>query len=100
MSVAGRIVALVNTYDNLCNPRLLARALTPHDALSQLFAQARTRFDAPILSTFIRMLSVYPPGSTVQLTDDRYLRKFVAVTTTESHPTLWQLIRKEAFKKG
>ena len=28
----GRIVALVNRYDNLCNPHLLARALTPQYA--------------------------------------------------------------------
>jgi putative nucleotidyltransferase with HDIG domain len=31
MTMAARIVALVNRYDNLCNPRLLAKALTPHE---------------------------------------------------------------------
>jgi putative nucleotidyltransferase with HDIG domain len=30
MTMAARIVALVNRYDNLCNPHLLARAMTPH----------------------------------------------------------------------
>ena len=83
MSVAGRICALVNTYDNLCNPRVPSAALTPHEALSQLFAQSRARFDAPILSTFIRMMSVYPPGSTVQLTDDRYAQ---VVSVNASRP--------------
>jgi len=63
MSTAARIVALVNRYDNLCNPAVLSRALTPHEALSLLFAQSRGRYDATILN---------PAGSVVQLTDDRY----------------------------
>jgi putative nucleotidyltransferase with HDIG domain len=72
MTMAARIVSLVNRYDNLCNPRLPARALTPHESLSLLFAQGRSKFDTSILGGFIKMMGVYPPGSTVQLTDDRY----------------------------
>ena len=72
MTMAARIVALVNRYDNLCNPHLLAKALTPHESLSMLFAQGRAKFDTSILGAFIKMMGVYPPGSTVQLTDDRY----------------------------
>jgi hypothetical protein len=37
-----------------------------------MFAQGRSRFDATMLNAFIRMMGVYPPGSIVQLTDDRY----------------------------
>jgi HD-GYP domain-containing protein (c-di-GMP phosphodiesterase class II) len=72
IAFAARIVALVNRYDNLCNPATLAHAMTPHEALSMLFAQARNRFDATVLNAFIRMMGVYPAGSVVQLTDDRY----------------------------
>jgi HD-GYP domain-containing protein (c-di-GMP phosphodiesterase class II) len=72
MTMAARIVALVNRYDNFCNPHLLARALTPHESLSLLFAQGRAKFDTSILGAFIKMMGVYPPGSMVQLTDDRY----------------------------
>lgn len=72
MTMAARIVALVNRYDNLCNPHLLAKALTPHESLSLLFAQGRAKYDTSILGAFIKMMGVYPPGSTVQLTDDRY----------------------------
>jgi putative nucleotidyltransferase with HDIG domain len=71
MTAAARIVALVNRYDNLCDPAVPAHALTPHEALSLIFAQTRTKFDAPMLNAFIRMMGVYPPGSVVQLTDDR-----------------------------
>jgi hypothetical protein len=37
-----------------------------------LFAQGRQRYDTTVLNTFIRMMGVYPAGSLVQLTDDRY----------------------------
>lgn len=72
MSTSARVVALVNRYDNLCHPVQLARAMTPHEALSLLFSQGQKRYDPAILNTFVRMMGVYPPGSVVQLTDDRW----------------------------
>ena len=72
MSVGARILALVNRYDNLCNPTRPATAMTPHESLSLIFAQLKTRFDTAALSAFIRMMGVYPPGSVVQLVDERY----------------------------
>ena len=72
MSVAARMVALVNRYDTLCHPTQLAQALTPHEALSRLFTQDKRQYDATLLTSFVRMMGVYPPGSAVQLTDDRY----------------------------
>lgn len=72
MSAGARILALVNRYDNLCNPSRPATALTPHESLSLIFSQLKTRFDSVALSAFIRMMGVYPPGSVVQLIDDRY----------------------------
>jgi putative nucleotidyltransferase with HDIG domain len=72
MSVAARIVSLVNHYDNLCNAPSPAKSLTPHEALSRMFAQSRAKFDAVILNGFIRMMGIYPPGSLVQLSDNRY----------------------------
>ncbi len=69
---ASKILSLVNRYDGLCNPAQLSAALTPHEALSLMFAQMKPRFDGPTLSAFIRMMGVYPPGSVVQLSDNRY----------------------------
>jgi putative nucleotidyltransferase with HDIG domain len=83
MTMAARIVALVDRYDNLCNPHVPSRALTPHESLSLLFAQGRSKYDTSILGAFIKMMGVYPPGSLVQLTDDRYA--FV-VATNSSRP--------------
>lgn len=72
LSTSGKILALVNRYDNLCNPPRLVNAMTPHEALSLIFAQMKARFDTATLGAFIRMMGVYPPGSVVQLMNDGY----------------------------
>ena len=72
MSLPARIVSMVNHYDNLCNAAVPSRSLTPHEALSRMFSQSRSRFDSVLLNAFIRMMGIYPPGSVVQLSDDRY----------------------------
>lgn len=83
MTPLARIVALVNRYDRLCNPNIAAKALTPHESLSMLFAQSKTKFDTAILGAFIKMMGVYPPGSAVQLTDDRFA---LVVSVNSSRP--------------
>jgi HD-GYP domain-containing protein (c-di-GMP phosphodiesterase class II) len=72
MLPAARILSLVNRYDNLCNPAKAGAAMTPHEALALMYAQQKSRFDPLVLSAFIRMMGVYPPGSVVQLVDERY----------------------------
>ncbi|MBB1075628.1 HD-GYP domain-containing protein [Rhodoferax sp. 4810] len=65
----SRIVVIANYYDELCNPASIADALTPHEALSLMFAKLRSKFDPKLLSAFIRCLGVYPPGTIVQLSN-------------------------------
>lgn len=68
----SRVLALVNRYENMCNPARPSTAVTPHEALSLIFAQMKNRFDTTVLAAFIRMMGVYPPGSVVMLSDGRY----------------------------
>ena len=72
LSLSGKVLCLVNAYDRLCNPESAQDGLTPHEALSQLYAQFRERFDHSVLRAFIRMMGIYPPGSVVQLVDGRF----------------------------
>lgn len=82
MSLLSRIVALVNAYDELCNPANPAKALTPHEALSTMFAQQRAQFDPLAMSTFVRCLGVYPPGTLVVLSNG-VTGMVVSVNTTK-----------------
>ena len=89
MILPARILALVNRYDNLCNASVPGQALTPHEALALIFAQAKDRFDASSLNAFVRLVGVYPPGSVVQLLDDRYA---IVMTVNSARPLLPQVI--------
>lgn len=66
------IVGLVNRYDSLCNPGNPGLAVTPHEAMAQIFAQEKSGFDPLVLGIFVRMMGVYPPGSVVELSDNRF----------------------------
>ncbi|TXT40540.1 MAG: metal dependent phosphohydrolase [Comamonadaceae bacterium] len=69
IGLLARIVAIANYYDELCNPSAIADALTPHEALSLMFAKLRSKFDPNLLKVFIRCMGVYPPGTIVQLSN-------------------------------
>lgn len=79
----ARIVSLVNQYDNLCNPGNPALAVTPHEALSLIYAQRKASFDPKVLAAFIHLLGVYPPGSVVELSDGRFA---MVVSVNSSRP--------------
>lgn len=83
MTGLSRIISLVNRFDNLCNPSNVAYAVTPHEALSQLFTKNKTQSDTPTLTAFIKMMGIYPPGSVVQLSDERYA---LVVSVNSSRP--------------
>jgi putative nucleotidyltransferase with HDIG domain len=92
IGAGARILALVNRYDGLCNPNRASAAMTPHEALAMIFAQQKTRFDGVALSSFVRMMGVYPPGSVVQLNDERHA---LVVSVNSGRPLKPRLIVHE-----
>lgn len=90
---ASQVLALVNQYDRMCNPAVGVDALTPHEALSVIFAQLKARFDAVVLGAFIRMMGVYPPGSIVQLVNDRFA---IVASVNSSRPLRPRVIVHDA----
>lgn len=64
------ILALVNRYDNLCSPEARdVEPLMPAEALAHMFKNESGQHDPALLSSLIKLLGVYPPGTVVQLTD-------------------------------
>jgi putative nucleotidyltransferase with HDIG domain len=87
-TLLSRIVAMVNAYDELCNPVNAAKALTPHEALSTMYAQQRAHFDTLAINTFVRCMGVYPPGTVVVLSNGA-LGIVIAVNSSRPlHPTV------------
>lgn len=83
LSLQSQILALANCYDRLCNPSAQVEGHTPHEAISVLFAQRRQHFSADVMTTFVHVIGVYPPGSVVQLNDDRFA---IVVSVNTSRP--------------
>lgn len=81
----ARLLALVNHFDNLCNPADPDAAMTPYEALATLYANLQHKFDATMLKVLVRSLGVYPPGSIVQLSNDMY---GAVLTTNPDKPML------------
>ncbi|MCX7626947.1 MAG: DUF3391 domain-containing protein [Methylophilaceae bacterium] len=79
----ARLLSLVNTYDNLCNPAHPAAALTPYEALASMFSTQRRKFDSDLLKLLIKSLGVYPPGSIVMLSNNVY---GIVLSVNPSHP--------------
>lgn len=69
LSVSTRILNIVDRYDTLCAPDIDRPPMMPAEALATMFRKESSRFDAALLSTLVRLLGVYPPGTVVHLSD-------------------------------
>jgi putative nucleotidyltransferase with HDIG domain len=88
IDLLARIVVIANFYDELCNANNMTDAMTPHEALSLMFAKLRNKFDAKLLQALIRCLGVYPPGTIVQLSNGEIGMVCTVNTTNPTKPTL------------
>lgn len=67
----ARVVCVVNTFDNLCHPLDLSKARSPHHALSYMYRSMKGKLPEVEMRVMIKMMGVYPPGTIVQLSDQR-----------------------------
>ena len=67
--MGGRILGLVDTYDALTSVRSHAAALSPHEAVSELYQMRGTLFQSELVEQFIQTCGIYPTGSLVELSD-------------------------------
>lgn len=72
LSLLTKIVMVVDEYDALINNPSPNKNLNPSEALSYLYVHGRAEFSQEVVVAFIQTLSVYPPGTVVQLTDDSF----------------------------
>jgi len=71
LSPAGRVLAIVNRYQDLICPQHFAAGMTPHAALRQMYGVERAHYDPVYLPRFVRIMGIYPPGTMVELNDQR-----------------------------
>ena len=62
-----RIVAIVDVYDAITSDRCYHDAITPYDALKNMYEWVNEDFDKDMIEQFIKCLGIYPIGCVVEL---------------------------------
>lgn len=65
----AKIAAVANTYDNLIYPNGEDSPMMPHEACEVLNALSGTQLDHEVLVHFMRIVSIYPNGISVKLSN-------------------------------
>lgn len=71
ISQAGRMMAIVDSYDAMTAPRVYRSAVTAVRAFKVLRADSYALYDAELVMTFIKAIGFYPAGSLVKLKSQR-----------------------------
>ncbi len=85
INLLTQIVSIVNEYDNMCNPSDKTPAKTPYHALSHLYKNRTKQLNKEVLGLLIKELGIYPPGSVVQLSNEK-----LALVTSVSKKNILQ----------
>ena len=67
ISLVGRILGIVDTYDAMTSSRVFKEPMLPHKALSLMYSMRNESFQSEILEQVIRCQGIYPVGSIVEL---------------------------------
>ncbi|MBD0382344.1 HD-GYP domain-containing protein [Paenibacillus sedimenti] len=63
----AKITAIANIYDNLLFDISKGRRMLPHEACEHMMALAGTKLDRDVLIEFLKIVSIYPTGTSVRL---------------------------------
>jgi len=67
ISVAGRMAAIVDTYDAMTSDRPYRAAMSPSHTLRQLYDEGGFQYDPALVAAFIKTVGIYPVGTLVLL---------------------------------
>lgn len=67
ISIMTRMVAIVDVYDAITSDRCYHDAITPYDALKNMYEWVNEDFDKTFIEQFIKCLGIYPIGCAVEL---------------------------------
>lgn len=67
---SSRIAGIASYYEELINPYPGVEAMTPVEAISQIYNSKNSLFQREIVEAFIQAIGIYPTGSLVKLSDN------------------------------
>jgi HD-GYP domain-containing protein (c-di-GMP phosphodiesterase class II) len=65
--IYGRIAAIIDCYDAMTSKRIYSDAVSPHNALQQIYNWRNKFFQDELVEQFLQCLGVYPTGSLVEM---------------------------------
>lgn len=65
----AKIVRVVDEYQYLTSPREAHLRLHPNQALAELYVKRQLQLPVKVITALVRVVSVYPPGTVLELTD-------------------------------
>ena len=63
----ARIVSIAEAYDVITTKQMYREAMSPSQALQELYANRGTQFDEELVIKFIDAVGIFPPGSIVEM---------------------------------
>jgi HD-GYP domain-containing protein (c-di-GMP phosphodiesterase class II) len=69
ISKLARLVGTVVEYNQLTNDRRTGQTLSPSQALSHIYANMKYKYGPDVIDPFIASVTVFPPGSFVELNE-------------------------------
>ncbi len=98
ISIAGRMAAIVDTYDAMTSDRPYRRALSPAVALAGIFEQGGHQFDPELVASFIHTVGLFPVGTLVRL-ESGHLAVVVAQHADQPLEPMVRIIYHADWKK-
>ena len=97
ISLFSKIVMVVDEYDELCNHPDITKSLTPYEALCYLYSKRRGPLWDDAVVSLVHMLSIYPPGTLVELSDGKL--GIVSSVNPQSRMNPWVMIYSEDYPR-
>jgi HD-GYP domain-containing protein (c-di-GMP phosphodiesterase class II) len=67
ISIYGRMAAITDSFAAMTSPRTYAATMAPFEAMKTLYAEANTKFHAPLVEQFVQAVGIFPTGAVVEL---------------------------------
>lgn len=68
--IYAKIIAIADTFDALITHRAYRKSTTGYNAMKEMLAEAQNSFDPKVLRAFLKTMSIYPPGTLIQLNNN------------------------------
>ena len=65
--VLGRMAAIADCYDAMTSDKVYRSAISPYEAIRQLYGMRDVLFQDSLVENFIQMIGIYPTGAIIEL---------------------------------